>query len=56
LTGVLGVGLGWILLAHRSLWVAVVAHGFFDATSLLLLRLLDAADGLERLLGTPPAP
>jgi membrane protease YdiL (CAAX protease family) len=56
LTGVLGVGLGWILLAHRSLWVAVVAHGFFDATSLLLLRLLDAADGLERLLGKPPAP
>lgn len=56
LTGVLGVGLGWVLLAHRSLWVAVVAHGFFDATSLLLLRLLDAADGLERLLGKPPAP
>lgn len=56
LTGVLGIGLGWILLAHRSLWVAVVAHGFFDATSLLLLRLLDAADGLERLLGKPPVP
>lgn len=56
LTGVLGIGLGWILLGHRSLWVAVVAHGFFDATSLLLLRLLDAADGLERLLGKPPVP
>jgi len=56
LTGVLGVGLGWILLGHRSLWVAVVAHGFFDATSLLLLRLLDAANGLERLLGKPPGP
>ncbi|MFZ9856089.1 MAG: CPBP family intramembrane glutamic endopeptidase [Limisphaerales bacterium] len=56
LTGVLGVGLGWVLLAHRSLWVAVVAHGFFDATSLLLLRLLDTADGLERFLGKPPVP
>ena len=56
LTGVLGVGLGWILLGHRSVWVAVVAHGFFDATSLLLLRLLDAVDGIERLLGKPPVP
>ncbi len=35
--GVLGVGLGGILVFHRSIWPAVFAHGFFDATSLILI-------------------
>jgi membrane protease YdiL (CAAX protease family) len=35
LTGLLGIGLGSVMLLHRSLWVAVLAHGFFDATSFL---------------------
>lgn len=37
LTTLLGVGLGWIMLHHRSIWPAVLAHGFFNATSFLLL-------------------
>ena len=40
LTGVLGLGLGTIIMVHRSIWTAVLAHGFFDATSLALLPLL----------------
>jgi membrane protease YdiL (CAAX protease family) len=36
-TGVLGFGLGVIMVLHRSIWPAVVAHGMFDATSLALL-------------------
>jgi membrane protease YdiL (CAAX protease family) len=38
LTTLLGIGLGWIMLHHRSIWPAVLAHGFFNATSFLLLR------------------
>lgn len=37
LTTLLGIGLGWIMLHHRSIWPAVLAHGFFNATSFLLL-------------------
>jgi membrane protease YdiL (CAAX protease family) len=37
LTGVLGAGLAMIILWHRSIWEAVLAHGFFDATTFLLL-------------------
>jgi membrane protease YdiL (CAAX protease family) len=40
LTAVLGAGLGAIIIWHRSIWEAVFAHGFFDATSFLLLWLL----------------
>jgi membrane protease YdiL (CAAX protease family) len=36
-TAVLGFGLGTIMLLHRSIWPAVLTHGFFDATSLALL-------------------
>ncbi len=32
--GVLGLGLGLIMVLHRSIWPAVIAHGAFDATSL----------------------
>lgn len=37
LTGLLGFGLGLIMVLHRSIWPAVVAHGVFNATSLALL-------------------
>jgi len=50
LTAALGAGLGAILLFHRSLWMAVLAHGFFDAASFLFLRLLDAQGMLEQIL------
>jgi len=36
----LGVGLGSIMVLHRSIWPAVIAHGMFDATSLALLPLV----------------
>lgn len=35
--GVLGLGLGLIMVFHRSIWPAVIAHGFFDATSTALI-------------------
>ena len=38
--GLLGLFLGLIMLAHRSIWPAVLAHGFFDATSFALLAWL----------------
>lgn len=50
LTALLGAGLGAILLFHRSLWMAVLAHGFFDATSFVFLRLLDARGLLDQIL------
>ncbi|MBI4663736.1 MAG: CPBP family intramembrane metalloprotease [Verrucomicrobia bacterium] len=37
LTTLLGFGLGVIMVFHRSIWPAVMAHGMFDATSLGLL-------------------
>ncbi len=37
LTGFLGLLLGLIIVLHRSIWPAVIAHGMFDATSLALL-------------------
>ena len=37
LTGMLGFCLGAIMVLHRSIWPAVIAHGMFDATSLALL-------------------
>jgi membrane protease YdiL (CAAX protease family) len=37
LGGVLGLGLGLIMVFHRSVWPAVLAHGFFDATSMGLI-------------------
>ena len=35
--GLLGLILGLIMVFHRSIWPAVFAHGFFDATSMALL-------------------
>jgi membrane protease YdiL (CAAX protease family) len=35
--GLIGLILGLIMVFHRSIWPAVFAHGFFDATSMALL-------------------
>jgi membrane protease YdiL (CAAX protease family) len=35
--GVLGLMLGVIIILHKSIWPAVIAHGLFDATTLALL-------------------
>lgn len=40
MTTILGVGLGSIIILHRSIWEAVLAHGFFDATTFTLLYIL----------------
>jgi membrane protease YdiL (CAAX protease family) len=37
LAGLLGVGLGLIMIFHGSIWPAVIAHGFFDATSMAMI-------------------
>jgi membrane protease YdiL (CAAX protease family) len=37
MAGLLGFGLGLIMVLHRSIWPAVLAHGFFDATTMALL-------------------
>jgi membrane protease YdiL (CAAX protease family) len=52
LTALLGFGLGVIMVLHRSIWPAVLAHGFFDATSLAVLpRLSELLEYLKRMLG-----
>lgn len=48
-TTALGLGLGAIMLFHRSLWDAVLAHGFFNATTFALLPWL--AQFLPKLAG-----
>lgn len=48
-TTLLGVGLGAIMLFHRSIWDAVLAHGFFNATTFALLPML--AERFPELLG-----
>lgn len=40
ITTALGMGLGAILVFHRSLWDAVLAHGFFNASSFVMIYLL----------------
>ena len=37
IAGLLGFGLGLIMVLHRSIWPAVIAHGMFDATSMALI-------------------
>jgi membrane protease YdiL (CAAX protease family) len=39
-TTLLGLGLGGIMLWRRSIWEAVIAHGFFDASTFLALYFL----------------
>jgi membrane protease YdiL (CAAX protease family) len=50
LTGLIGFGLGLIMIFHRSVWPAVIAHGMFDAVSLALLPLL--AENLHQIQQT----
>jgi membrane protease YdiL (CAAX protease family) len=38
-TGVIGLGFGIVMVAHRSIWPAIIAHGMFDATSFAVLPL-----------------
>jgi membrane protease YdiL (CAAX protease family) len=40
ITGVLGLGLGWIIVRHQSAWEAILAHGFFDAMTFAGLYVL----------------
>jgi len=40
ITTLLGVGLGAIMVFHRSLWDAVLAHGFFNASSFVMIHIL----------------
>lgn len=40
LTGVVGFILAMVMIGHRSLWAAVVAHGFFDASTFVLLAVI----------------
>ena len=37
--GLLGFGLGIVMIYHRSIWPAVIAHGMFDATSMVVMAL-----------------
>jgi membrane protease YdiL (CAAX protease family) len=36
-TGLLGFGLGLIMIFHRSIWPAIIAHGMFDASTMIML-------------------
>lgn len=53
MTSILGLGLGLIQVWRRSLWEAVIAHGFFDASTFLILFLLHNPAALK-LLHLPP--
>ena len=46
-TTLLGFCLGSVMLVHRSTWVAVLAHGFFDALTFLILRVAQTSGWLE---------
>jgi membrane protease YdiL (CAAX protease family) len=35
--GLMGFGFGLIIIFHRSIWPAVIAHGLFDAISFALI-------------------
>lgn len=54
LTGVLGIGLGIIMVFHHSIWDAVLAHGFFNATSFVALYYI--APYFEKLISPAPVP
>lgn len=52
LAGAVGLGLGLIMIFHRSIWPAVIAHGFFDATTMALLPwLAHRMPEIQRTLG-----
>ncbi len=45
LAGILGLFLGGVMVYHRSVWPAIFAHGFFDATTFALIPLFHAQLG-----------
>lgn len=50
LTGIVGFVLGMVMICHRSLWTAVIAHGFFDAATFALLAIIvNNRDTLEKM-------
>jgi membrane protease YdiL (CAAX protease family) len=52
LTALLGFGLGVIMVLHKSIWPAVIAHGLFDATSFALIPFaLEELQKIQRSLG-----
>lgn len=52
IAGLLGFGLGLIMVWHRSIWPAVIAHGMFDATTLALLPwVAEKLPDIQRTLG-----
>ena len=51
-TALLGVGLGLIQILRRSLAEAVIAHGFFDATTFFFIFILQQKDFLKK-IGIP---
>ena len=52
IAGLLGFGLGLIMVFHRSIWPAVIAHGMFDATSLALLPwIVDKLHAIQQTVG-----
>jgi membrane protease YdiL (CAAX protease family) len=49
---VLGFCLGLIMIFHRSIWPAVMAHGFFDATTFAILPWVkDLLETTQKTLG-----
>lgn len=53
LTGLLGIGLGMIQVLRRSLPEAVLAHGFFDASTFFFIFLLQQKELLKKFGLTP---
>ena len=52
ITAVLGFCLGLIMVLHRSIWPAVIAHGVFDATTFALLPwLMDFMRDTQKAIG-----
>jgi membrane protease YdiL (CAAX protease family) len=45
--GILGLFLGLLMVLHRSIWPAVIAHGFFDATTMAVLPWIETARHLH---------
>ena len=39
-TALIGFALGSIMVFHRSTWLAVIAHGMFDAASFVMIALV----------------
>ena len=40
MASVLGLLLGIIMVVHKSIWPAVIAHGMFDATTFALIPIV----------------